>query len=275
MRRERKEMRPYLAFFYWMVAIFIWIYLLPILFVGTFLCIPFFVLVTPPLMIISLTVMYLFKDEIIPEGSIRKLVNHLPYHQWFGRICDVPDISNTRKLICSHPHGIICTSVLFSIHFRPKSTTVFAVSKWLFTVPFVGWLARHVGCIPATYKDIEAALQKTSVILVPGGVPELVTGKLYTKRYGFLKIAHKIKVPIMPCTSSTKYYHILACPFESMRLYIAEKIDLPLMFPAFGWYGTWLPNRSSIQMNVFEDFIPTGDFTKDNENYFLNISRNM
>lgn len=259
------------AFVYWVIAIFIWIYLLPILFIGTLFCIPFFLVVTPPLLIISFTFMYFLKDEIIPEGYIRNCVNNIPYHLWFGTIDRIPTLS-TPHLICSHPHGILCTGILISTHFRPNSTTVFAVSKWLFTVPFVGWLARHLGCIPATYDNIEKALLTQSVILVPGGVPELVTGVSYTHRYGFLKIAHKMNVHILPVVTNTTFFDIIPCPFKEFRKYIAIHIGLPLMFPVIGWNYTWIPKPLPIRLNIGKIFTPTGNVTEDNGLYYSSLT---
>ena len=259
------------ALTYWVIAIFIWIYLLPILFIGTLFCIPFFIIVTPPLMLISFTVMYMLKDEIIPDGYIRNFVNNIPYHLWFGKIDDMPVLSRPH-LICSHPHGVLCTGILISMHFRPGSTTLFAVSKWLFLIPFVGWVARHLGCIPATYEHIEKALDTDSVILVPGGVPELVTGKLYTNRYGFLNISSRNDVPILPVITCNKYFDRFACPFEDIRTYLAIKLGLPIMFPVIGWYYIWLPKRLPIKMKTLDTFEPSGNITTDNSNYFSPIN---
>lgn len=210
-------------------------------------------------MIISLSVMYLLKDELVADGTIRRIVNNIPYHLWFGKI-DTMEILSTPHLICSHPHGVLCTGILFSVHFRPGSTTLFAVSKWLFTIPLIGWLAHRLGCIPATYEHIETALKTNSVILVPGGVPELITGKPYTKRYGFLKIAKRANVIIKPVTTRQSYFNLIPCPFEKVRMYIAIKYGFPIMFPVLGWYGSWLPKRNPIDM-VFHNGFKVNDLS--------------
>ena len=260
-------MKVSVALAYWTIAIFVWIYLLPILIVGFICCVPFFIVVTPPLFAISISVMYLLKDEIIPNGYIRDIVNNIPYKLWFGAIDELPPLP-TPRLICSHPHGILCTGILISAHFRPGSTTVFAVSKWLFAVPFVGWLARHLGCIPATYEDIERALQSHSVILVPGGVPELITGRPYTRRTGFLKIARSTNVPILPVETKSTFFDMIPCGFQEFRMWVAKCIGIPLMLPVIGWYGTWLPKRVPIHLRVFDEFIPSGDIKNDNAAYY-------
>lgn len=251
----------------WFIAIFIWIYLLPILFIGFIMCIPFFIIVTPVLLTISVTMIYLLKDEFIPEGAIRNYVNTIEYEKWFGEIDYLPHYDQP-CLICLHPHGIICTGILFSAHFSPGSTTLFAVSKWLFYVPFVGWLARHLGCIPATYGDIEKALKTNTVILVPGGVPELITGEIYTRRHGFLKIAKKANVSIVPVVSKDIYYDRIPCPLSSLRLEIAKRMDLPIMFPVLGYYGTWLPKRIPIKIEQKDSFKVKGDIEEERIRYF-------
>ena len=251
----------------WFIAIFIWIYLLPILFIGFIMCIPFFIMVTPMLMTISVTMIYLLKDEIIPEGSIRNYVNNIPYEKWFGKIDYLPHY-NQPSLICLHPHGIICTGILFSAHFSPGSTTLFAVSKWLFYVPVIGWLARHLGCIPATYENIEKALKTNTVILVPGGVPELVSGEIYSRRHGFLKIAKKTGVSIIPILTKNVYYDRIPCPLASLRYEIAKRIDLPIMFPVLGHYGTWLPKRLPIKIEQKDSFRVEGDIEAERIRYY-------
>tara|TARA_B100001027_G_scaffold184817_1_gene136945 strand:- start:267 stop:998 length:732 start_codon:yes stop_codon:yes gene_type:complete len=236
------------------------------------MCIPFFVVLTPLLLTISIVTIYYFKDQIIKENVLRQYVNNLPYEKWFGDIENVP-LPSFPSLICLHPHGIICTGILFSTHFRPQSCTVIAVSKWLFLIPFVGWVARHLGCIPATYHDILLALKTTSVILVPGGVPELVTGKLYTKRYGFLKIAKKANVPILPVVVKEEYYNRIPCPFVSFREKIAIYVGLPIMLPVIGYYGTWLPKRIPIQPKVLEQIKIKDSIEAEHDQYFAELSK--
>ena len=265
-------MKVSIAFLTWTVAIFIWLYLLPILFIGTIICIPFFIIITPIIMIITCTMAYFIKDEIIPTGYIRSVVNNIPYNLWFGHIDDICAPAKP-TLICSHPHGILCTGILFSVHFRPGSSTLFAVSKWLFYIPVIGWLATQLGCIPATYYNINTALKTNSVILVPGGVPELISGKQYTRRYGFLKIAKKKKVPILPVTTKQTFFNRIPCPWESARIHIANKYGLPIMFPVLGWYGTWLPKRRPIHMKTHPSRYIEQDIEQERQTYYKSIDK--
>lgn len=264
-------MKISIAFVTWGIAIFIWLYFLPILLIGTLICMPFFIFITPIVMTITCTIAYLLKDEMITKGQIRNIVNNIPYHLWFGEI-DVINTPESPTLICSHPHGILCTGILFSTHFRPASNTLFAVSKWLFYIPLIGWLAKQLGCIPATYEHIEKALDTHSVILVPGGVPELISSKPYVNRHGFLKIAKRKKIPILPIIISQTFYDMIPCPAEKIRIYIANQFGLPIMFPVIGWYGTWLPKRKPIKLTSRELFIVSNeDFENERKRYYQSI----
>lgn len=263
-------MKISIAFITWGIAIFIWLYLIPILIIGTLICMPFFIVITPIVMTITCTIAYLLKDEMIAKGKLREFVNNIPYHLWFGKVASL-DAPTNPTLICSHPHGILCTGILFSMHFRPASNTLFAVSKWLFHVPLIGWLAKQLGCIPATYKHIEKGLQTHSVILVPGGVPELISGKPYVYRYGFLKIARKMNVSILPVVTDQSFYDIVPCPVESLRIYIAKQYDLPIMFPVLGWYGTWLPKRNPIQMISYKSFVVSNGTLEDERKRYYQL----
>ena len=232
------------------------------------MCIPFFLVVTPILLTISGSIVYLLKDRIIPKGFIRHYVNNIPYERWFGQVKWIPTYSSP-TLICSHPHGIICTGILFSAHFRPGSNTLFAVSKWLFAVPFVGWLAKHLGCIPATYKSITKALETNTVILVPGGVPELVSGEWYTRRHGFLKIAKQMDIPIVPVLVDDYHYERLPFPLPYLQMYLARTFDMPVMLPIIGEMYTWLPKRLPIKPKVLSEFEVVGyDIEQERIRYF-------
>ena len=236
--------------FLWALAmillIFIWVFFLPIFIVGFLLSIPFFVIALPVSLIVGSSI-YLCFDHI-KESSIRDIISSAPFHRWFGEIrVLVPEGNN---LICCHPHGVICTMAIFGIHFKPQSTTLIAVTPVLFMVPVAGWIAKHLGAIPATNADIERALETTSVLLLPGGVPEIVShekGDMYTQRWGFLKF----KKDIVVVHSNRQYYTLMPLPLYDIRMYIAKKYDIPIVFPwIFGWCGTWIPEPIPITPSV-------------------------
>lgn len=247
-------MNPYAALVTWTIGIFIWMYLLPILIVGTLLCIPFFMFITPMLAAITFTFIMVFKDEFIVRSPYREYMNNIPYHKWFGHYNTVEN-PDKPTLITSHDHGVLCMGILLAAHFKPNSKTVFAVAPILFSIPFVGWIAKHVGAIPATEKAICNSLKTTSVIIVPGGIPELITDTPYTRRHGFLRIAQKMDVPILPIKTHTKFYDIVPIGGFDHRIYVAKHYGIPIMFPwVFGWYGTWLPKRNKIEWKALDTF---------------------
>jgi hypothetical protein len=229
--------------------IFAWIFFLPMFMVGFLLSIPFFTIALPISLLIAGGVFLAF--DHIKESTIRDILTSAPYHMWFGKI-HVP-IPEGKYLICCHPHGILCTAAIVGIHFRPKSKTLIAVAPIVFLVPVIGWIAKHLGAIPATYHDILKGLETTSVILLPGGVPEIIASERkqqYTKRWGFLKCAQKANVDILKIKTDT-HYELLPMPFYDTRMYIAQHYNVPITFPwVFGWCGSWIPQPKPITPKV-------------------------
>jgi hypothetical protein len=229
------------------ILIFMWVFFLPIFIIGFVLAIPFFVTFLP----FSFVTGYYVYSHVgpIPSSKIRQCLSN-DYTHWFGTI-HIDLINHDNKLICGHPHGIICTFLLFGLHFQPGSKTLIAVAPLLFMVPIIGWMARHLGAIPATYNDIKQALTHTSVILFPGGVPEIIgheKGEHYTRRQGFLKIARDTNCDILAVYNENNYYQQLCGPLYDLRLFIARRYNVPIAIPwLFGWYWTPLPKRIPIE----------------------------
>ena len=140
------------------------------------------------------------------------------------------------------------------------------------SIPVVGTVAVMLGCIPATKKSILNALKKHSVILVPGGVPELVTGELYTRRFGFLKLG----VPILPVVCKSEFYTVLDIGFKDIRIHIAKEYGIPIMFPwIFGWYNTWIPRRVPIKLSVLDIHRVSGPIEDEHASYFSSLSSHI
>jgi len=110
--------------------------------------------------------------------------------------------------IC-HPHGLYGFS--WYIHFSacltkwPVQRPKLAVHSSFFRVPFIREVMYLNNCIQATEKEILETLQKgESVALVLGGIEELYKTSgggiqlIVKKRNGFLRIAEKAKVPLVP-----------------------------------------------------------------------------
>lgn len=239
-----------LSFLIMFVSLFLWAYSLPLLVFLFFVGVPIVV----PLFLIGLLIsssLKLVYTKPIKTSRIRTFFNKLNYRFWFHDI-DKVEIPNDNMLICSHPHNVFCLSILLSVHFTPGSTTLFVVAPLVFHIPFLGVLAAHLGCIPASKDSILEGLKTSSVILVPGGVPEIITlerDEMYTSRYGMFKI----DAPILPVVSLTKHYYLPPIPFYDLRMFIAKKYHVPVVFPwVFGYYGTWLPKRLPIRMKVLK-----------------------
>lgn len=230
------------------ILIFSWVFFLPIFIIGFLFAIPFFLCTLP----ISIATSYYVYKLVGPihESKIRTFISQ-DYTFWFGKI-NIDTINNEPKLICAHPHGIICTPLLFGLHFKPGSKTLIAVAPLLFMVPVIGWMIRHLGAIPATYNGIKKALTDgSSVILFPGGVPEIITYERhqhYTRRQGFLKIAKDTNCDILSVYNIHEYYDTIEGPLYDLRLFIARTYNIPITIPwLFGWYWTPLPKRIPIE----------------------------
>lgn len=263
--------------FLWVIAltalIFAWIFFLPMFIIGFLLAMPFFTLALPLSLIISAAI-YLSYDQI-KQSSIRDIISSAPFDRWFYNIKIDLDLTD-HHLICCHPHGILCTVALIGVHFRPKSKTLIAVAPIVFTVPIIGWIAKHLGAIPATYDSILKGLYNTSVILLPGGVPEILCTERdvhYTDRLGFLRCAKRANVKIYAIVNEKKYYSLVSMPFYDVRMFIAKKYNVPIIFPwIFGWHGTWLPKRIPILPKTFE-FTVQDNIHDARKEYYAKIHR--
>lgn len=209
-----------------------------------------------------------FAVDQIKESTMRNIISSAPVQKWFGEVS--VKIPEGNHLICCHPHGMICTTAIFGIHFRPGSKTLIAVAPIVFAVPIIGWICKHMGAIPATYKSIKKGLKTSPVILLPGGVPEIVTASHYKKRWGFLKISRDMNKQIVKVINDETYYNTVNMPLYDLRLYIAEKFNIPIVFPwLFGWYGTWipLPNPINPHISIFK-YNKQHDVEKNRQQYY-------
>lgn len=237
---------------------FCWLWLLPMLCVGFVMCIPFALVLLPTCVVISFTLQYVHHGKIFAKSRLRNAVSSIPWNEWFP--CNTIHVRQP-CVVAVHPHGVICCGALAGIHFVPGSETVFAVAPLLFYVPILGWILRLLGCVPARFPIMLKALRKGyPVIVMPGGVPELVMSeeqndsKLFLKRRrGFLRLASLTKTSVLCVTVSGEcntYRRILA-PCLQQRIYISWRTNVPLTLPIFaGWYGTWLPKRTPLRIET-------------------------
>jgi len=238
------------------VLTFCWIWLLPLMILGFVFSVPAIVVSLPVCVVISITLQWWQHGKIMATHPIRKLLSEIPWHEWFP--CNTLSINKT-SVVAVHPHGLLCCGALVGIHFVPGSQTVFCVAPLLFYIPVLGWFIRVLGCIPAKRDIMLSCLQQgCSVIVVPGGVPELVMAeqrndKKWFQRSGFIRLANEAHVPIQTVFvhGECATYAMLEAPFLQTRVYWAWKTNVPLAFPAFmGWYGTWLPKRVPLTLTT-------------------------
>jgi hypothetical protein len=236
------------------IALFLWIWSLPLLLLCTFFLMPVAVCFLP----ISLTIS-LFINSYYPvttRSRFRTLVSSLHLHKWFP--CNIVPIG-PQMVIAVHPHGLLCCGALAGIHFAPGSTTVLCVAPSLFYIPILGWSLHLLGCIPAKYNRMLHVLKEGhSLIVVPGGVPEIVMAEMgqdcsLYPRHGFLKLAKVAGVPIMSVfvKGECSTFKFVPLPFWRQRTSLSWWLNLPLVFPYFfGHWGTFLPKRVPLQLKT-------------------------
>lgn len=236
------------------VLTFCWIWLLPLMILGLFLSVPAIVVGLPVCIVISITLQWWQHGQIISEHPVRNLLCQIPWHEWFP--CNTLTIEKP-CVVAVHPHGLLCCGALAGIHFVPGSTTLFCVAPLLFYIPILGWCIRVLGCIPARIDVMRKCLEQGhSLVVVPGGVPELVLceyGKdtKWFQRGGFIRLANEANVPIVAvfARGECSTYTMLEGPFLKQRVHWSWKTNVPLVLPIFiGWYGSWLPKRVPIQL---------------------------
>lgn len=240
------------------VLTFCWIWLLPLMCVGFFFSIPAIVVSLPVCIGISVTLQWWQHNKIYVAHPIRRTLSVIPWHQWFP--CNRITISKT-SVIAVHPHGLLSCGALAGIHFVPASTTVFCVAPLLFYIPVLGWFIRVMGCVPARYDIMLKCLRDGhSVLVVPGGVPELVMAEkrddhTWFKRRGFIRLAKEAQVPVQSVfvQGECSTYTMIQGPLHDTRVDLSWKTNVPLVCPVFwGWYGTWLPRRVPLTLCVKE-----------------------
>ena len=79
--------------------------------------------------------------------------------------------------------------------------------------------------------------------------------------------------PILPVTTKQTFFDRIPCPWESTRIYIANKYGLPILFPVLGWYGTWLPKRRPIHMKTHPSRYIEKDIEQERQTYYKSIIR--
>lgn len=233
------------------ITIFIWIFSLPLLLLLSF----FFSPVLFPLLILSFILsIYIINLKPRPQSLLRDFICTFQLSYWFP--CNRITVQQT-TVIAVHPHGLLSCGALAGIHFVPGSQTIFCVAPILYFVPLLGHCLNLIGCIPATRTSMEFALHAGySLIVIPGGVPELVLTETkddteFYLRFGFLKLAEKFQVPVLSVVvkGETATYNIIQLPCLRNRVRLSWFLNIPCMFPLVsGYYGTLLPKRVQLRL---------------------------
>ena len=195
---------------------------------------------------------YVMNLEPCTHSFLRDFITGFQLFNWFP--CNTIQLKQQRVVsVC--PHGLLSCGALAGVHFVKGSETIFCVAPILYFVPLLGHSLNLLGCIPATRKSMKNVLVKGySLIVVSGGVPELVLSETnddteFYPRFGFLKLANKIKVPVLSVfvKGETNLYNVIQLPCLRNRVKLSWFFNIPFMFPLIsGFYGTWMPKRKKL-----------------------------
>jgi hypothetical protein len=236
------------------LTIFVWIFSLPLMAVMTFF---FFPVLLPFSFLSVLFSVYIINLEPRTHSFLRDFLASFQLYNWFP--CNTMEI-DTQSIVSVHPHGLLSCGALAGIHFVKGSETIFCVAPILYFVPFLGHSLNLLGCIPATRASMEGALfRKHSLIVVPGGVPELVLSETnndseFYPRFGFLKLAKEFQVSVFSVfiNGETTTYNMIQLPFLRKRVQLSWIFNVPFMFPLLsGYCGTWLPKRVKLTLHKY------------------------
>ena len=200
---------------------------------------------------------YVINLEPCTHSFLRDFITGFQLFNWFP--CNTIQLKQQR-VVAIRPHGLLSCGALAGVHFVKGSETIFCVAPILYFVPLLGHSLNLLGCIPATRKSMKNVLIKGySLIVVPGGVPELVLSEtnsdleLYP-RFGFLKLASANSVHVLSVFvgGETKLYNIIQLPCLQNRVKLSWFFNIPFMFPLIsGFYGTLLPKQKKLILRKY------------------------
>ena len=234
---------------------FFWIWSMPLLFIGAVCMVPMAVTTLTICCIVTLYLQLFDDGHIKVDHWLRTFMSSIPWHEWFP--CN--QLSFESGVVAIHPHGVLCCGALAGVHFVPGSKTCMCIAPIVFYVPIIGWVARQLGCIPANKEQMMKALELGyPLVVVPGGVPEIVLAELGNdrkrfKRHGFLRIAQQANVPIhvVFVKGECSTFRMFRGPYNAARVWLSWCLNIPCVFPILlGWYGTWLPKRVPLLLST-------------------------
>ena len=243
---------------------FFWIWSLPILVLGACFAVPIALATLSICLAISLVLQFYNHDKILADHPVRCWISNIPWHEWFP--CNTLQFNN-QCIVAVHPHGVLCCGAVAGIHLVPGSKTMLCVAPILFYVPVIGWLLRALACIPATKHIMQTALRSGhSLLVVPGGVPEIVlaeTGDDHRRfaRHGILRLGPQVPVHVVFVSGECSTFHMLQGPLLDLRVWLSWRLNVPIVMPILcGFYGTWLPRRQPLKL-VTQEVSPVNKTT--------------
>lgn len=258
------------------VLTFFWIWSVPLLLVGVMFTVPLAMVSLPLCLGITLILQYIYKDHVIVHHPVRKWLSNIPWCDWFP--CNQLQFDK-QSIITVHPHGLLCCGAIAGIHLVPGSTTVLCVAPILFYVPVIGWLLQLLACIPATKEAMRTAIAAGhSLLVVPGGVPEIVLAETGDDRerfcrYGVLKLNKYLPVHIVFVKGECSTFKMVQMPLLRARVWLSWRFNIPLVTPVLmGYYGTWLPKRQQLALRYTT--IRPGSTRHDYDKQLLSLQAN-
>lgn len=194
-------------------------------------------------------------------------------------LTDADKLKDAQFLLAVFPHGtnadfrILMDGMLDSVlpNTAPRTRTLAATV--LFRIPLVRELGLWTGCVDARRSVAEQLLQRgRSILVLPGGEAEQIRTRhghesvYLRRRKGFLKLAMRHKVPVVPVYVSgvADYYHTSMALFAT-RLWLVKNLGIciPLNWGLWGSMNCPLPVPTTVvfgkplTLNVKECSAPT------------------
>lgn len=158
------------------------------------------------------------------------------FKNYFGcKLIKTNEINIKQCILTLHPHGLLpyCTLInivtevnQFSLLFPNLSNRVLVVASALFYIPFLRDFLLSYGLIDASRYNFERWLQKGNTVCVyVGGAHEALYANpdndiLDLKRKtGFMKLAMKYNIPIVPCYTFNEVNHHKQISFSTLLKY--------------------------------------------------------
>jgi 1-acyl-sn-glycerol-3-phosphate acyltransferase len=186
----------------------------------------------------------------------------LSLKSYFG--CRLIKTASIKKqcILALHPHGVLpyCTCVnivtevnQFSELYPDLSNRVLVVASALMVIPFLRDLLLSYGIIDASRTNFERWLEKKHTVAVyVGGAHEALYANSSAdildlkRKTGFMKLAMKYGVPVVPCYTFNEVNHYRQIPFPSL-----------LKFPFLTLLRNFIHSSTGLCLPILVSFVPS------------------